>query len=119
MGSTGFRGGGGGYRAQCGALNSGILAIGLVFGRIGADEDEECASEITKQLCERFQEAMGHLSCHVLREEYQCGSVEKGQVSQVYYMGAKLATEVMLTAHKDCPACGGFDGAISRNPDLV
>ncbi len=113
--ATGFRGGGGGFRAQCGALNSGILAIGLLYGRVRADEDNQCASEMTKLLCERFQAEMGHLSCDVLREEYGCSSGQADEGGDVYRTGARLATDVIVGAHQGCSKCGGFDGAVQRH----
>lgn len=114
MASTGFRGGGGGFLAQCGALNAGIMNVGLLFGRTRADESNECASEITRLLCQRFQDAMGHLTCEVLRDVYQCGNREDPRSDTVYYAGAKLATEVLLSAHHHCAVCGGFEGAVNR-----
>ncbi len=114
MASTGFRGGGGGFLAQCGALNAGIMNVGLLFGRTKPEESNQCASEITKLLCERFQDEMGHIRCDVLRDGYHCGNREDPKNNMVYFAGAKLAAEVLLTAHRDCQECGGFEGAIRR-----
>ena len=114
MASTCFRGGGGGFHAQCGALNAGIMNIGLVYGRTQADEDNGCASEMAKLLCQRFLDAMGHLNCDVLRDRYQCRNREDDRAGAVYYTGAKLTTEVILGTHQRCTTCGGFDGALGR-----
>ena len=121
MATTGFRGGGGGYRAQCGALNSAIMAVSLLYGRVRTDQDNQCASDMTRLLCERFQQEMGYLGCDVLREEFQCSSGVPGEGGAVYHAGARLAVEVILGAHQDCPTCGGVDGAIKKhlsNSDL-
>jgi len=115
MASTTFRGGGGGFHAQCGALNAGIMDVGLVYGRTQADEDNECASEITKLLCQRFLDTLGNLTCEVQREDYQCGNREDEKSGMVYHTGARLATEVILGTHQHCPVCGGFDGAVKRH----
>ncbi len=114
MATTGFRGGGGGFRAQCGALNSAIMAVSLLYGRVRADEDNQCASDMTKLLCERFQQEMGYLGCDVLRDLYQCSSGNAEEGGMVYHTGARLAVEVILGAHQDCSTCGGFDGAIKK-----
>ena len=110
MASTGFRGGGGGFHAQWGSLNAGIMTISLVYGRTQADEDSECTVEMSKLLCQRFLDALGYLTCEVLRDVYQCRDS-----GTVYHTGAKLATEVILGAHQHCAVCGGFDGAVRRH----
>jgi C_GCAxxG_C_C family probable redox protein len=115
MVTTGFRGGGGGFRAQCGALNSAVMAVSLLYGRVRAEEDNQCASDMTKLLCERFQQEMGYLTCDVLRDIYQCSSAQPGEGGTVYHTGAKLAVEVILSAHRSCPTCGGFDGAVKKH----
>ncbi len=114
MATTGFRGGGGGFRGQCGALNSAIMAVSLLYGRVHPEEDNQCASDMTKLLCERFQQEMGYLGCDVLLDIYHCSSSQTGEGGTVYYTGAKLAVEVILSAHRHCSTCGGFDGAVKK-----
>ena len=115
MATSYFRGGGGGFRSLCGALSAGIMAMGAVYGRTDVGEENKCANETTKHLCERFLEDMGYVTCEVLRKVYQCGRWEEEKYGSVYHVGAKLATEVILGAHQHCPACGGLDAAIERH----
>jgi hypothetical protein len=57
---------------------------------------------------------MGHLGCDVLRDLFQCSSSQADEGGTVYYTGARLAIEVILSAHQDCETCGGFDGAVKK-----
>lgn len=111
--TTGFRGGGSGYFGQCGAMSGGMMTINLLFGRVRAEESNVCAGELTKLYCQRFERAMGDTNCHILRDHYHITS-DNDSCGTVYYTGAKLAVEVILTSHRDCANCGGFDGALGR-----
>lgn len=111
--TTGFRGGGSGFFGQCGAMNGGVIAINVLYGRVRAEESNVCAGELTKLLCERFERAMGDTSCHTLRDHYHITSASHS-CGTVYYTGAKLAVEVILDGHRDCKECGGFDGVMER-----
>ena len=94
----------------CGALAGGIMIIGYLFGRKRPEDDITCASELTFELHKRFREAMGTEICNVLRPfqfkiSADPSNNESGNCAQVYYMGAKLTTEVILSAHEICRLC--------------
>lgn len=111
--TTGFRGGGSGFFGQCGAISGGIILINLLYGRVRAEESNVCAGELTKLFCERFERAMGDTNCYVLRDHYHITG-SNNSCGTVYYTGAKLVTEVILTNHHDCAECGGFDGVVEH-----
>jgi C_GCAxxG_C_C family probable redox protein len=112
--TTGFRGGGSGFFGQCGAMSGGMMMISLLYGRVQAEQSNVCAGQITKLFCERFERVMGDTSCHVLRDHYHITS-SNDSCGAVYYTGAKLTVEVLLTEHHGCQVCGGFEGAIERH----
>lgn len=94
----------------CGALASGIIMIGYIFGRKSPDDDITCASELAFELHRRFEEEMGTRMCSVLRPFQQKITAdpsknEKGNCGNVYAAGAKLAVEVILGANETCHLC--------------
>ena len=52
--STGFRGGGGGCRSRCGILESGIILLGLKYGRVKSEEDCSKISYLVRLLHQRY-----------------------------------------------------------------
>ena len=94
----------------CGALAGGIMIIGYLFGRKRPEDDITCASELSFELHKRFQETLGAKICNVLRPFHFKISADAskdghGNCGHVYYTGAKLTTEVILSAHEICPLC--------------
>lgn len=94
----------------CGALAGGIMIIGYLFGRKRPEDDITCASELTFELHKRFRETMGTEICNVLRPfqfkiTADASKDEYGNCGQVYYTGAKLTTEVILSAREICSLC--------------
>lgn len=64
--STGLAGGGGGKKEICGAVVSGIQAIGLRHGRADKSVDRKPAMELSGRLVEDFRERFGTVSCREL-----------------------------------------------------
>jgi hypothetical protein len=95
---------------QCGALSAGMMMIGYLFGRRTPEDDITCASELAYELQNRFQETLGAKDCSVLKPFHVKISADPvrnkpGTCGQVYYTGAKLAVEVILSAREVCPLC--------------
>ncbi len=94
----------------CGALVSGIMLIGYLFGRRVPEDDVTCASELAFELHKRFQETLGSRYCSVLRPFHHKISADpsrnlQGNCGEVYCTGARLAVEVILSAREICPLC--------------
>ena len=95
---------------QCGALSAGMMMIGYIFGRKTPKDDVTCASELAYELQKRFKETLGAKECSVLNPFHEKISAdpsrnEPGNCGKVYYTGAKLAVEVILSAREICPLC--------------
>lgn len=80
--ATGMAVGAGRSGCMCGALNGGILALGLFFGRTGQngpqDPKAQKCMELTHELHEWFKEANGKnaVCCRVLTKEFDMGKGE-------------------------------------------
>lgn len=88
----------------CGALASGVLSIGLVYGRRSPADDLTCADELSFELHRRFREEFGRKECRALRDEY-VPLTESKTCEPIYQKGAELAVELILEAHEMFPEC--------------
>jgi C_GCAxxG_C_C family probable redox protein len=94
----------------CGALAAGVMIIGYLFGRRSPEDDITCTSELSFELHKRFLETLGSKTCNVLKPFHFKISEDPsqnlaGNCGKVYYTGAKLTVEVILSAHKICSFC--------------
>jgi C_GCAxxG_C_C family probable redox protein len=117
MMASGFHGGGGAVKTDelgmvgnptgcmCGALASGVLVLGILYGRSEPSKVRyDCISHLSAALHKRFQEEMGGKCCAMLRPFYH--KMDKESSCQVIYRkGAELAVEVALSAPKIYPDC--------------
>lgn len=88
----------------CGALASGIVCIGLLYGRSSPKDDLTCVDELCYELHRRFQEELCSKECHALRDYWVPRSSDQ-TCAHVYRTGARLAVELVLTAHELVPEC--------------
>ncbi|MDH5782528.1 MAG: C-GCAxxG-C-C family protein [Candidatus Bathyarchaeota archaeon] len=61
--ATGFGAGIGGCGSVCGAINGGIMALGLQFGRNDVKERAANPYWFGRELLERFENEFGHIIC--------------------------------------------------------
>lgn len=67
--ATGFAGGVGDTQQEmCGALSSGVMVIGGLFGRESLAEDDRPALDLATRYRRRFLEKLGAVQCASLRE---------------------------------------------------
>jgi hypothetical protein len=115
--ASGFHGGGGGFKTDeagmegnptgcmCGALASGVLILGILYGRTEPGKVRfGCISHLSAHLHKRFQEELGGKCCAILRPFYQ-GIDKEHSCRAIYQKGAELAVEVALSAPKLTPQC--------------
>jgi len=90
---------------MCGALASGVLILGILYGRTGpVGPRYGCISQLSAHLHQRFQEELGGKCCAMLRPFYQKIDREKS-CRDIYKKGAELAVEVALSAPRLVPEC--------------
>lgn len=95
--STGFRGGGGGYRDRCGILESEIILLGLKYGRVKSEKDCSKISYLVRLLHQRYLDELGNIYCRVLFPLYRLRS-EDDSCSYVYDKGTGIVTQLLLEA---------------------
>lgn len=88
----------------CGALASGIVCIGLLFGRRGPNDDLTCPDELASELHRRFESDFGTKLCRELRQKYVPLS-DNHTCEYIYQKGARLAVELILTARERVDGC--------------
>ena len=68
--ATGFCGGLGDTKQElCGALSSGVMVIGALFGRTSLEEDDEPAVRLAQRYRDLFLETFGDTQCCELRDK--------------------------------------------------
>lgn len=97
--SCGFRGGGGGYGGRCGILETGIMLISLIYGRIDSNESSENYSFLIRTLHERFLSKLGSCDCRDL-QPYSKMNTPDGSCSIIYKKGTMIVTKLLLEADK-------------------
>ena len=81
----------------CGALASGIVCIGLLFGRDRPTDDLTCPDELTYELHRRFEAHFGSKTCKELRQKYVPLS-DNNTCEYIYRKGARMAVQLILEA---------------------
>ena len=101
--SSGMAVGAGKSGCMCGALNGGIMALGMVFGRTGQNGPKDPkvvkCMELTHELHDYFREANGKHSncCRVLTREFDMGAGEhKEQCIRFTGIAAKKVAEIIV-----------------------
>jgi C_GCAxxG_C_C family probable redox protein len=99
--ATGFSGGIGNTRRDlCGALSSGIMIIGALYGRTQPNEDDGLCLELTTNYRDRFARELGSLYCHELRAE-RYGSQGQEPCSVLVERAAQTLLAVLGENHEE------------------
>ncbi len=88
----------------CGALASGIVCIGLLFGRQQPTDDLTCPDELTYELHRRFEAKFGLKTCRELRQKYVPLS-DNNTCEYIYQKGSRMAVELILEAAERVDRC--------------
>ena len=88
----------------CGALASGIVCIGLLYGRTDPGDDLTCVDELSFELHRRFLDEFGEKECRALRQKYVPLS-DSHTCQYIYCRATELAVELLLTAPQCLSEC--------------
>ena len=88
----------------CGALASGIVCIGFLYGRVSSTDDLTCVDELSFELHRRFIEEFGEKECTPLRAKWVPLSANH-TCEHIYSRGAQIAVELILEAPQFVPEC--------------
>ena len=94
------------WAVLCGALASGIVCIGLLYGRTTPQDDLTCVDEIAFELHRRFLEEFGEKECRALRLKYVPLSANH-TCEYVYKRTTELAVQLLLDAPRLVAECPG------------
>lgn len=102
--ASGFPVGIGGAGCTCGALNGGVMALGLFFGREAAkDPSVNHAMQLSKELHDDFKNAHKSTCCRVLTKNMALGSEEHMQkcIALTGDVAQKAATIIIRELKKE------------------
>ncbi len=95
--SSGFRGGGGGYMERCGILESGIILISYLYGRLGAEESVYTYSYLIRKLHDMFLQELGSYTCRVLLP-FSVRNTPDLSCAYTYHKGVRILTRLLAEA---------------------
>ena len=95
-----FAGGLAGSREElCGALSSGAMIIGMLYGRSNLMEDEQLARRLVQDYRRRFVAEFGTTVCRPLRERF-CGPEGKATCAPLVERAALMLQELLAEAQE-------------------
>lgn len=97
----------------CGALASGVMCIGLLFGRRKPTDDLTCPDELANELHRRFKEKFETKICREIRQKYVPIS-DNNTCEYVYQQGARMAVELILSAQSLVERCPDLPPAAGK-----
>jgi hypothetical protein len=93
----------------CGALASGVICVGFLYGRRSPTDDLTCVDELAFELHRRFISEFGEKECRPLREKFVPESPNH-TCEHIYKRGAEIAVEVILNAPHLISQCAAIKG---------
>ena len=90
-GVSGF-GGGAGHDVLCGALESAVITLSVLFSVNGRGHDSDLLRELTDRLLSEFETSMGYLGCVGLKSRYH---VPVRKCESILIMAADLLEEII------------------------
>lgn len=91
--ACGFRGGGGGYWDRCGVIESGIILISYLYGRVTVHQEAWTYSYLIRELHERFKTEFGSIYCRDIK-----GTSANNSCDDMYCKGSGIIAQLILDA---------------------
>lgn len=93
-----FFGGGGGTKDRCGIIESCLIMISMLYGRMDASASDQDMRDLSEELMRRFNEKFGTIYCKDIKPKEVEKFGEDFGCQRTYMEGAALVTELLLDA---------------------
>jgi C_GCAxxG_C_C family probable redox protein len=91
--ASGFRGGGGGYWDRCGVIESGIILISYLYGRLTVYQDSWDYSYLIRELHKRFNNEFHSIYCRDIK-----GTSANKNCDDIYRIGSEIIVQLLIEA---------------------
>ncbi len=96
--ACGFFGGGGGTGGRCGVVESGIIVISFLYGRMHPLQSTDKVKDVVRTLLREFKEQFESLECKFVKAAAVAQHGAEFGCEDVYAQGAALITKILLEA---------------------
>lgn len=98
--ATPFGAGIGAAKCTCGSITGAIMVLGVLRGRLKADEDFEEVFGLSSALHSRFVKRFKHPCCRILTKKVEWGAPEHHEYCVRFVRGAVEILQDLLDEHK-------------------
>ena len=98
--ATSFFGGGGGTKDRCGIIESCLIIISMLYGRLDPETSDQDIRDLSEELMKRYQEKFSSIYCRDIKPPEVEKFGEDFGCQRVYEEGAALVTELLLDANE-------------------
>lgn len=98
--ATAFFGGGGGTGGRCGVIESCLIIISILYGRLESQISDECIRILAAELMIRFKKHFGTFQCCEIKPKEVAKYGEEYGCMRTYEEGAELVAQLLLDAPK-------------------
>lgn len=96
--ACGFFAGGGGTGGRCGVIESCLIIISTIYGRLDSETSDQDIRDLALELMKRFKEKFGTINCCEIKPKEVAKYGGEYGCMRIYEEGAQLVTELLLDA---------------------
>ena len=96
--ACGFFGGGGGTGGRCGVIESCLIIISMLYGRLDSETSDQDIRVLSLELMQRFTKHFGTKQCCEIKPKEIANFGEEYGCMRIYEEGAELVTKLLLEA---------------------
>ncbi len=96
--ACGFFGGGGGTGGRCGVIESCLILISSLYGRLDSETSDQDIRVLSLELMKRFTDKFGTMNCCEIKPKEVAKYGAEYGCMRIYEEGAELVTKLLLDA---------------------